>query len=168
MKSQMVPSNALTPDGPRTRRGRLHGGKLEPLKGFTLIEMMVTVAIAAILAGVALPSYQGYVVRTRRAQAAVCVTDLAQFMERVYAANNSYSSNGGSATVLPATPCINDLTSSYSFGFATGQPQTQTFTVQATPINAQASNDAACGKLTLTHAGVKGISGTSTVAQCWR
>jgi type IV pilus assembly protein PilE len=141
---------------------------MKSMRGFSLIELMITVAIAGILLSVALPSYQSQVVRTKRASAAGCTMELAQFMERVYASNIRYDQNAGADTVLPATTCRNDLASSYSFAFAASQPQARTFTINATPAGGQATNDARCGTLSINQAGTKGVSGTDTVAQCWK
>lgn len=137
------------------------------LAGFTLIELMVVLAIAAILAAVAYPSYLGYVVRTKRASAAACLTDLSAFMERVYAANLRYDQNAGVATALPNVQCRTDLTGSYTFAFASAEPTQRTFSIVATATGKQA-DDAACANLRINQAGTKAISGTSTVAACWR
>ena len=136
--------------------------------GFTLIELMITVAILGILLAVALPSYQQQVVRTRRAAANGCVMEMAQFMERVYASNLRYDLNNGAATALPAVPCRNEMASSYTLEFGVGQPQARTFTILATPLGAQAAHDAACGTLSIDQTNAKGVSGGGTVAQCWR
>lgn len=137
------------------------------LAGLSLIELMVVLAIIAILASVAYPSYQSYVMRTHRAAAAGCLTDLQAFMERVYAANLRYDQNNGVATALPAVQCRTDLTGRYAFAFAAGQPQQRTFSIVATPAGKQAE-DTACSELSINQAGTKVISGTSTVAACWR
>jgi type IV pilus assembly protein PilE len=141
---------------------------MKSMRGFSLIELMITVAIAGILLSVALPSYQSQVVRTKRASAAGCTMELAQFMERVYASNIRYDQNAGADTVLPATPCRNELGSSYSFAFAASQPQARTFTIQATPTGGQAARDTGCATLSINQAGTKAVSGGNTVAQCWK
>jgi type IV pilus assembly protein PilE len=137
--------------------------------GFTLIELMVAVAIVGILGALAYPAYADQVVRTRRAAATGCLMELAQFMERSYANNLRYDQNaGGVATTLPAVSCLNDLSGSYSFAFATSQPTARTFTIQATPAGTQAARDTKCGTLSINQANSKGRSGTAAVAECWR
>ena len=142
-------------------------GRRQHLAGLSLIELMVVLAIIAILASVAYPSYQGHIMRTRRAAAAACLTDLSAFMDRVYAANLRYDLNNAVATALPAVQCRTDLTGIYAFAFAVNQPTQRTFTVVATPAGKQAE-DTACSALSVNQAGTKAITGTSTVAACWR
>ena len=137
-------------------------------RGFTLLEVMVTVAIVGILAAVSYPSYTSYMVRTQRAAATACLTEMGQFMERVYASNLRYDQNNGSATALPGVQCRTSLASRYTISFASGEPTDRTFRVQAVPKAAQAANDGKCATLSLTQTGAKGVTGTGTVDDCWR
>lgn len=126
--------------------------------GFTLVELMIAVAIVAILASVAYPSYTTYVLRGKRTDAETVLLQAAQFMQRYYAANNKYTGatlpNGLKVAPLQGTKAY-DITVSV---------EAQTYTLTATPVQ----TDALCGKLTYNDKGEKGEDGTGTVAECWR
>jgi type IV pilus assembly protein PilE len=140
-------------------------------RGFTLIELMITVAIVGILAAIAYPSYQDYVLRTRRATAAGCLMELSQWMERNYTTCLRYDQTGATcatATVLPTLQCRTDLGTAYVFSIA-GTPAmtTNTYRLDATPGGAQTA-DTGCGTLTLNQQGTKGVSGATAATTCWR
>lgn len=143
-------------------------GAVQARRGMTLIELMIAVAIVAIIGAVAMPAYNSYVVRTKRAAASACLMQQTQFMERVYATNMRYDQNNGVATALPGGQCQTDLNNIYTISFPTGQPTSTTFTVQAVPQGTQASRDTKCATLTINQANAKGISGSGSVADCWR
>jgi len=136
-------------------------------KGFSLIELMIVVAIVGILAAIAYPSYQQNMIDSRRAKAAGCLLELSQFMEKFYSTNFRYDQDaGGTAVALPAPQCTTDLNTFYAFGF-NGAPGNLTYSLQAAAQGGQASGDNhSCGTLTINQAGTKGAGGS--VTECWQ
>jgi type IV pilus assembly protein PilE len=132
--------------------------------GVTLIELMIAVAIVAILAAIAYPSYQRYVVRTHRNSASACLSQYAQFMERHYTANLTYV---GAAPGNLACARENDLDRRYTIGIR-GTPTARAYILDATPRDTQAAQDAACGTLTINQTGARSVSGTAGRDACWR
>lgn len=146
--------------------------------GVTMIELLITVVIIGILVSIAYPSYQTYVLRANRAAAQGVLMEAAQFLERNYTTNNCYHrSDGVCATARASTNCVGaagevDLTglcvapkegtARHNISFTS--ILSQSYTLQAVPIG----TDPLCGTLTLTNAGIKGESGTGTVADCWQ
>lgn len=127
-------------------------------KGFTLIELMIVVAVVGILAAVAFPSYQNYVQQTRRADAQAALMELAHHMERHYTANGSYT-----AATLPFSQSPRDGgTAMYSLSL-TAQTASA-YTLSAEPTNGMSGDS--CGTLTLDNLGRKGSGGA--VATCWK
>ncbi|MBX9894064.1 MAG: type IV pilin protein [Nitrosomonas sp.] len=140
--------------------------------GFTLIELMVAVAILGILASVALPSYQNYVRQSNRAVAKSLLYENAQFMERFYTQNNQYDATVGAdgvanrggddiAVALPLTQSPRNGTAQYNISLQAVTDST--FILQAIPTGTMAGD--ICGTLTLTHTGVQGADGN--IADCW-
>ena len=129
--------------------------------GFTLIEVMIVVAIVGVVAAVALPSYQEHVMRTRRSTAAACLVEFTQLMEKRYATSMVYT-----GTTLPGAACTNDLANVYTFAFA-ADPTATAYTVNATPAGPQVG-DTKCGTLAIDQAGVKTESGTESWQYCWK
>jgi len=110
-------------------------------RGFTLIEVMIVVAIVAILAAVALPSYKQHVVRAARVQAQAELLDLASLQEKIFLNSNGYSSsvtaayNGSSAGGLGRTSgTTNDGRYTLALSVDNATPP-QTFVLTATPTS---------------------------------
>ena len=130
--------------------------------GFTLIELMIAVAILGILAAVALPSYQNYVRQSNRAVAKAILYENAQFMEQFYTENSRYDQTvGGAAVALPIAQA--PRTGAAQYNISLQAVANVTFTLQAVPVGTMAGD--ACGTYTLTNTGVQGAGGT--VAACW-
>ncbi len=141
-------------------------------RGFTLIEVMIVVAIIGILSAIALPSYRGYIERGDRASARSALMDAQQFMERFYVANDSYNlDKAGNAIALPSRFAgVPSESPKYKIELLPAAELTaNSFTLTATPLGTVSK----CGNLTLTHTGVKGISSPASptsgeIADCWR
>ncbi|MDV7210387.1 type IV pilin protein [Azotobacter beijerinckii] len=127
--------------------------ELKKKQGFTLIELMITVAIVAILAAIAYPSYQQYVIRGNRAAAQAQMMDIAsrqqQFLlaNRAYADKDTLEDNGYS---LPS-----DVAARYDYDVEAVSDTLPSFVVTFTAKGAQEDD----GDLTLNSAGVKAPSG---------
>ena len=136
--------------------------------GFTLIELMITVAIIGILAAVAYPSYRQSIIRSNRNVAKSDLMELQQWMERNYSLTNTYATDPSGTTItttqLPFSTSPRTGSVRYVITFSAG-PTAVAYTFLATAQTSQ--NDPQCGNLSLTSAGVRGASGTSTVTDCW-
>ena len=132
--------------------------------GFTLIEVMIVVAIIGILAAIAYPSYQEYVIRSNRTEAMALLNEAAARQERYYAQNNEYADT---TDKLNMAGYLNQL-KYYSLGI--DEVTASTYTLTANNDNAPQSNDTKCASLTLDEKGEKGATGTASAspADCWK
>lgn len=134
--------------------------------GFTLIELMIVVAIIGILAAVAYPTYTNSVRDARRADAKSALLQLAQSLEKFYSINYTYAGTGAGGNNGSPLSTVFAHTKTPFEGSATFYNLTlvvtaTSYTVTATPAGAQVGDK--CGTLTLNQAGSK----TPTTNNCW-
>jgi len=137
--------------------------------GFTLVELMIVVAIVGILAAIAYPSYQEQVRKSRRADCEGALTGLAGAMERYFTVNNSYVGATVGTGGIYADKCpIDGNTAYYNLSIPSSTLTANGYTLNAAPTGAQTGDK--CGTLTLTSTGQKGVSGAAsgiTWQDCW-
>lgn len=131
-------------------------------KGFTLIELMITVVVVGILATIAIPSYNGYVIKTNRTEGKALLMEVMQKEEKYYNERNNYTTT---LTQLgySASPIISEK-GYYSVAAAVAST-TDNIILQATPIGNQAT-DSDCGILILSSNGQKTTSTNNS--KCWQ
>lgn len=160
------------PNSYRGRDGRYAHASLtvRSMTGFTLIELMIVVAVIAILTAIAYPSYQAHVIKTRRAAAAACAMEAAQFMERFYTTNLKYDEDkAGTAVALPQGQCAIDSAAHYTIRLSpTNEVSASSYEIEAVPQGAQATADTKCATLSINQTGTKKVSNTATaLKECW-
>lgn len=127
--------------------------------GFTLIEMMIVVAVLGIIMAIAVPAYNDQTRRARRGLAKTQLTGMAQQLERFHTSNATYDGFSTATANSPATG-----TPAYTI-VPSGLTAT-TFTLTATAVNSQVA-DTVCGNMVLTQTGDPTFSGTGGRADCW-
>ena len=137
-------------------------GDLRRAAGFTILELMIAVASLAIIMGIAIPSYNKWVIESGRADGKAELFATAQALERCYTRFSSYADGNCSIANGASIPSEKGK---YTISVRSAA---NTFTLTATPQGGQAEDDE-CGALTRDHTGAKGVGGdaTGTVADCW-
>lgn len=136
--------------------------------GFTLIEMMIVVAIISILGAIAYPTYLEHVRKSRRVDAKTALLDLASRQERYFSTRNVYATTpdklGYSEAEFPSK-VFSGKEAYYQLSVTASSPFT-TYSASATPLGTQTKDK--CHTYTITSLGVQGNSGVDPVPEdCW-
>lgn len=147
--------------------------------GFTLIELMVVVVIAGIIAAIAYPSYLQYVTRNNRSAAESYMLSVANKEEQYVLDVRQYFSapttSAGCSNILAGAALASigitpspAVSKNYNIDICANSAATPaTYLITATPTGTQFTNDTKCGSITLKQDGTKGISGVSPLTACW-
>ncbi len=149
--------------------------------GMTLIELMITLVIVAIIASFAIPSYMQHAQAARRTDGQSALMDLYARMERYYANNNTYVGatigDGGANEVLsrpaseedPACPVNTAPSPEQYYCLRISASSATAFTLQAAPrTGGPQAGDTDCATLSITSAQVKGQTGSAGTDVCWK
>ena len=159
-------------------QGKPHAG------GFTLVELAVTMVIAAILAAIAIPAYSNYVLKAHRAEAKSTLLDLASLEERYFTTNNNYTDiasnlgySGTGTTTAGGTFTVGSgyytvvLSKTDAVAPTTALPggTPATYSITATAVGNQLK-DTSCKTFTATSAGAQAAADAASAvntANCW-
>lgn len=149
------------------------GGNPGDMRGFTLIEILMVIAIIGILAAIALPGYEQYVTRSKRGLAKSAIVQVMDRQAQFFVDNKrfatdltdlGYGEDGFGINRSGKEVASTSADRVYVVQLASGA-STTAFTMEAVPQLSQATKDAKCGTLQITHTGVKSVTGTGT--DCW-
>ena len=132
------------------------------MRGFTLLELMIVVAIVGILAAVAYPSYTNHVNRSRLVEAQTVLMEAAQWMERRFVRDNDYPT----AAVFAAQSGLTRSpkgTGAIRYNIAVTERTASTYRLSATPVGNQDWRN--CGTLRIRHTGAREATGDESI--CW-
>jgi type IV pilus assembly protein PilE len=138
-------------------------------RGVTLVELLVTVTAVAILAGIAIPSYRQYMLRSQRPDATTMLLRVQSAQEKFFLQNLSYSADLAGAPPAGLGLSATSTARHYDIALAMG-PANMTYVATATPrAGGGQVDDSKCTAFTVNQAGIRGATGVADAATyCWR
>jgi type IV pilus assembly protein PilE len=154
------------------RAGAPTSARISGARGVTLLELLVAVAIVAILGTIAVPSYVKYITRANRSAAKSLLLQVADRQEQYFADHKAYATTL-TALGYSANPfMINDrgdvvaaTSGDRVYQISLVSPSASSFKIKADPQLVQATRDTECASLTLDRAGLKSQTGSGD--RCW-
>ncbi|MCH9770162.1 MAG: type IV pilin protein [Gammaproteobacteria bacterium] len=131
------------------------------IRGFSLLELMLSIAIVAMLVSIAYPVYHQHLVRMRRQHAKTALMQLAGRLEQYYSLEGQYRK------ATPKVLGIKKIEQDLDYKLELNNLGFDHFKISAMPLASQAKNDAKCGTLSITETGRHDISGYGEVKACW-
>jgi type IV pilus assembly protein PilE len=143
------------------------------MRGVTLMELLTVIMILGILAGIAVPTYRTYLVRSQRAEAKIALLQLQTAQEKFYLQNNQYTDDITTASPNGLGLLATTETGKYDVAVvlaadANGTAN-QRFTATATPAaGGGQTDDTRCGSFSIDERGTRGNSGGGGAEYCWK
>jgi type IV pilus assembly protein PilE len=144
-------------------------GPLKKMRGVTLVELMIVIAVIGTLAAIAIPSYRRYLLRSQRSEAKIALMSLQTAEEKFYLQNNTYTNNVTAAPPGGLGLQATSETGKYDITVPTIAGDGSSYTAQAAPRSGGGqTDDTQCLTFTITERGVRGVTGPYGSQACWK
>lgn len=145
------------------------GRLFRKVRGVTLVELMVVIAVIGTLAAIAIPSYRRYLIRSQRSEAKISLMQLQTAEEKFYLQNNAYTNNVTAAPPAGLGLPGSSETGKYNIAITTFPADAQSYTATASPrTGGGQTDDTQCVNFTINERGTRGVSGPSGTQFCWK
>jgi type IV pilus assembly protein PilE len=142
---------------------------LRRMRGVSLMELLVVIAVLGTLAAIAVPSYRRYLIRSQRSEAKIALMQVQTAQEKFYLQNNTYTNSitGGPGVGL-GMGTVSE-TGKYDIAITTFAADGQSYVATASPRSGGGqTDDVICANFTINERGTRGISGTGAAETCWK
>jgi type IV pilus assembly protein PilE len=142
---------------------------LAKMRGVTLVELMVVIAVIGTLAAIAVPTYRRYLLRSQRSEAKIALMALQTAEEKYYLQNNTYTNDVAGAPPAGLGLSATSETGKYDVAVTTFPADGQSYVATASPrAGGGQTDDSQCMNFTITERGVRAVSGSYGSQACWK
>lgn len=143
---------------------------LKRMRGVTLVELMIVIAVIGTLAAIAVPTYRRYLIRSQRSEAKIALMQLQTAEEKFYLQYNAYTTNITNAVnATPAGLGLQNQSETGKYTLSVASVDGQSFTATATPrTGGGQTDDTQCINFTINERGTRGVSGPYGPEFCWK